>query len=367
MNTVLARLDNMPANRRYAIVTITRGALALGRKLRSFLVQSDLYVSQRFEIEADNNEIHINGPFDKLAENLFQNYDSLIWIMASGIVVRSIAKLMTHKSSDPAVLVIDEGAQFVISLLSGHLGRANEDARMIASLIHATPVITTASDVTHRLAVDSLAIGLGCVIDDLSAAKSVTAEIVNGDPVALISASPLPVNLPKNIHQIDINSVDKEAYRAVIIISEFCPETYHSCQVWLIPRRVVAGIGCRRGKSASEILEALDLALAESGIDIRALRNLVTIDLKADEPGLIAAARELNLPLHIIDREAINRSSIDFPRSDFVEKTVGVGGVCEPAALLDSKGSLLLSKRKRQGVTVALASSPWPNKKTEWI
>ncbi len=343
--------------RRHAIVTLTQGALALGRRLSALLPGSDLYLNRRFAADPAQCEYRIEQSLGELTTSLFQRYDSLICIMASGIVVRSIAPLLRHKASDPAVLVIDEHGRFVISLLSGHLGRANDDARRIAALLGAEPVITTATDVAGSLAVDTLAMQLDCAIDDLMAAKQVTAEIVNGEPVALTSPWPLDMPLPDNLRQVTSDD-DLQVYRGLIVISETQPDRRHDNQVWLIPRRIVAGIGCRRGKSMDDILTAIRQALDEAAIDPRALHRLASVDLKADEAGLITAAQALNVPLRIVSRDDISRLDAAYSTSDFVQSAIGVAGVCEPAALLVSGGPLILPKRGGNGVAVALARYP---------
>lgn len=341
--------------RRYAILTLTQGALTLGRRLQRQLPGSQLFLNRRFTSQP--GERHIEQPLGELAADLFAGYDSLIWIMASGIVVRSIAPLLQHKASDPAVLVLDEAGQFVISLLSGHLGRANDDARQIAGLLDATPVITTASDVGGSLAVDTLAMALDCAIDDLTTAKTVTAEIVNGGQVGLLAPWPVSMSLPDNVRQIAPDT-DCESYTGLIVISETRPERQQANQCWLIPRRIVAGVGCRRGTACADIVMAVTAALDAAAVDRRALRSLTSVDVKADEAGLIAAAAALDVPLHIVSRAQIARLESTYNTSEFVRQTIGVAGVCEPAALITSSGRLILPKRSGKGITVALAHQP---------
>lgn len=401
----------MQQPRHYAIITLTKGALALGRKLGIRLKNAaptakiKLYVHARFELAAHTDaqsavlEQHIEQAIPDLMADLFPAHDSLIAIMASGIVVRSIAPVLRSKASDPAVLVIDEAGDFVISLLSGHLGRANDDARQIAALLGAQAVITTASDVTHSLAVDTLAMQLDCAIDDLHAAKCVTAEIVNGSPVAVLNtyfnensnedssenfsnkqnALALTQGWPSHVQVLENpvlenpmleNFINGDAakpnentkqlakFSALIVISEQAPPTLHANQVWLIPRRIVAGVGCKRGKPATEILSAIKHALSALGIDPRALTSIASVDLKADEIGLIEAAQSLNVALKIVARADIAKLGNAYNGSAFVEKSIGVAGVCEPAALLISKGTLIYPKHASSGVTVALARAP---------
>lgn len=347
----------MNVKRRYAILTLTQGALVQGRRLQVLLPDSDLYVNKRFMCQLDQREYTISQPLSELTPELFKRYDCLIWIMASGIVVRSIAPLIQHKAQDPAILIIDEQGQNVISLLSGHLGKANDDTRHIASLLNANPVITTASDVSGSLAVDTLAMQLDCAIDNLYAAKCVTAEIVNGNPVAVLSSENVDITLPPNMHLVSDSDLPTLLTQcsACVVIQETPPPQLNDLIAWLIPRRIVAGMGCRRGKPKETLLAMINKAFDQAGIDPRALCAIASVDIKADEEGLIAAAAQLNVPLNIVSREQIQQLETQTSHSDFVQQTIGVGGVCEPAALIISQGSLILPKQSENGVTIALA------------
>ena len=156
--------------------------------------------------------------FNEFISKIFHEYDILVFIMASGIVVRSIANLIINKTQDPGILVMDEKGKYVISLLSGHLGGANDAARLLSEKIGSEPVITTASDVIGSMAVDNLAMLLGCEIDNMSTAKEITSNIVNGYKIGIFTEIPINFPIPDNIKKIN-NLEEIDEYSGIIIVS----------------------------------------------------------------------------------------------------------------------------------------------------
>jgi len=204
-----------------------------------------------------------------LAGEIFSVYDGLIFIMASGIVVRVIAPYIENKHTDPAVVVIDDVGRFVVSLLSGHEGGANNLAHKVANILKTDAVITTGT----------------------------------------------------------------EAKKDIII-----------------------GIGCKRGIGSAEVKDAIHNALNDAGLSIDRVRLAGTVDLKANEAGLLRALEELEIPLRVVSRAEIETCAKNYSKSDFVIEKIGVGGVCEPAALISGrKTKLILKKQKYPGITIAIA------------
>ncbi len=272
----------------------------------------------------------------------------LIFVSACGIAVRSIAPHLKSKSTDPAVLVIDDAGRFVISLLSGHLGGANGNATKIAALIGAVPVVTTATDNMGRFSCDAWAARHNCALSGLDAAKAVSAAILEGD-VAVSSEYPLPEALPAGL-------VRAGAGKLGIFIGIHKIEPY-GLTLRLIPRILCLGIGCRRGVSAGDIESAVRKALDRAGIDLRAVAKIATIDVKRDEAGLFEFAESLGAAVELYTAGELGAVKGEFAESDFVRKTVGVGNVCERAATLG--GTLIIPKTAANGVTVAAAVSDW--------
>ncbi|MBR0261349.1 MAG: cobalt-precorrin 5A hydrolase [Selenomonadaceae bacterium] len=259
--------------------------------------------------------------FTKLADlvaEIFGKFDGLIFICAAGIVVRTIAPHITDKLRDPAVLVIDERGRNVISLLSGHVGRANELTVEIAKAIEANPVITTATDVEGKFSVDAVVSRFGLLPEPKEAIKAINAAILRGDDV-FVTAGEVRLNL--------------------------------------IPQNLIAGVGCRRGTSSLKIFEAIQRACNMIHQPIERVKLLASIDAKKEEAGLLSLAEVMGLEIKFFSAAEL-QSKIDeykLEESKFVTRSVGVGNVCEAAALCCVEGArFALPKTSFKGVTVAL-------------
>ena len=278
------------------------------------------------------------------AERAFSRSDGLIFVGATGIAVRSIAPHLRHKSTDPAVVVIDEGGQFVIPILSGHLGGANDLAREIAALTGAVPVITTATDVNGVFAVDQWARRQGLMVCNPEQILSVSSRLLAGETVGFFSAWPIAGELPHGLCL-----VSREDAQVVLDLHRPTGDA-----LWLCPKGVRVGMGCRRGTPAAALHTLLEEVLTQDGIPGKAVCALCTIDLKKDEAGLRELAGEWNVPLLTYSAQKLAQVSGDFTPSPFVEQVTGVDNVCERAALA-SGGTLLRKKTAKDGATVALA------------
>ncbi|MBM7623605.1 cobalt-precorrin 5A hydrolase [Sporohalobacter salinus] len=347
-----------------AVIAITdngvRTAVEIGEVLE---VEPDIYLPDKFkdssvhEIEEAN---FYTGSLKELISKIFTSYDGLIFIMALGIVVRVTADLLTDKRYDPAVVTIDETKEFVISTLSGHLGGANELTTQLAKCLKATPVITTATDRQGKLAIDMLAKELDCKIEPFSNLKHINSAIVNDKQINILTDYELNLEVDDSFRLYSLEELDQIVPAPTVIISNRLlklPKNLASKpHLYLRPRNLIVGIGCRRGVSKERIASAVEKALAKIDKDLSQVKLLATIDLKADEKGLIEYAEDKDLKLKIIARDEIKNTDLDFTASKFVKQTIGVGGVCEPAALLSGrKMELLLKKTKLNGVTVAIA------------
>lgn len=293
----------------------------------------------------------------------FPNADALVFVGATGIAVRAIAPHAVSKGADPAVVVVDERGQWSIPLLSGHLGGANELALALAQSIGATPVITTATDINGLWAVDSWAKSQGLLVREIDRIKLVSGKILRGEAVKVASDSPIEGTAPKLVQlESDLRQAD------VAISPRLDAEDGALARLHLVPRLLVAGIGCRRNTCFSAIQEAFGMAMRQAGMDPLALAAVHSIDLKAEEAGLLEFCERMGLGLrtHTADELAVVPG--DFSASDFVKKTTGVDNVCERSALLGARqlaeatqsscpqdARLVLGKFAQNGVTVALA------------
>lgn len=283
----------------------------------------------------------------------FADCQIIIYIGATGIAVRAIAPYLRHKDVDPAIISIDEGGNFVIPLLAGHIGGANGLARAVAAAIGGTACVTTATDVNGLFAIDEWAARNHMAMDSLSTAKDFAAALVAGKQVGLYYDEAFTVTrpLPKLIAPCNEGTFSCGMAITVKEGLEPFPTT-----VRLVPKAVYLGIGCRRNTPLEKI-EALVLPkLAELGFDWRSIVALASVDLKKDEEGLLAFAKKYHLAAHFYTAAELNSVEGDFTPSAFVQSIVGVSNVCERSAVFASKGGqLLLKKTSLEGVTLAVA------------
>ena len=336
---------------KWAIVTLTKSGAELGRKLSDKIPGSVLYTLPG---RGDYLSEEIKGSLKEFTASVFNQYDIIIFIMATGIVVRTISGLINDKETDPGVLVMDEKGKFVISLLSGHLGGANMGAEYVAGLTGATAVITTATDVNGMVSPDMLAVKLGAVIDDMSICKTVTAVMVNGGRVALLPYNDMDIPHP---YVSDAESAD-----ALVCITNRIAEMRKARSkgkpaVILVPRNIVIGAGCRKGCDPSALQGFIEEELNLLGIDRRAVGAVASIDIKTDEPAIRLAAELFIAEALFFTAESLIEVEHMFECSDFVRETTGAGSVAEPSAWLGSgcSGTMLLHKKKREGMTLAIA------------
>ena len=324
---------------------------------------------------------------ENFKENLragFGKYDSLVCIMATGIVVRILAPLIVHKTSDPAVVVLDQKGKHAISLLSGHLGGANDLAREMASISGGEAVITTATDVAGELSFDTFAKKYDMAIENIGQLKHISGALLAGKKVNVFTNKNAKKFYPElaeeqkrrtiNIFSLsdNIDNVESELPTVVIdegfslneyIIAEpksFSDNISHPAHIlYLRPRTICAGIGCKRNMEQQPIEEALLQTLKEEGIHPLSLKCIATIPLKSDEPGIIGTAANLNVPLQIIPTEEIEKldiSQLGIATSEFVASQTGVLSVSTACSYLASgKGEILRDKAKYKGITIALS------------
>ncbi|MBE0504548.1 MAG: cobalamin biosynthesis protein [Desulfuromonadales bacterium] len=343
-----------------AICAITARGAALARRLGDLLPKAEVWLPEK--LRADDQCRYSPAGMTELLPQLFSRDHSLICIMATGIVVRSLAPQLQSKASDPAVVVLDEAGHFAISLLSGHLGGANALTRQVAALLGATPVITTATDVNNLCAWDEAARLANLAVEPLERIRTLNSLLLQGEKIALVDHERLiaaqftttpGVELVANFSA--ASQVD--AAGRVFVTERLIPELATQKDLLLLrPRRLVLGIGCNRHTSKKEIAQAVEDVLKRAWLARKAVGRIATIVEKGDEAGLLAFAAESDLPLLTYSREELNRIPCPSPPSAPALAAVGAFGVCEPAALLAAGGGpLLIPKQKCGQVTIAVA------------
>ncbi|MDO4270840.1 MAG: cobalamin biosynthesis protein [Eubacteriales bacterium] len=308
----------------------------------------------RVERYARTVDPSLAGTFlSRFAQQAMCDSDLVVFVGAAGIAVRAVAPCLAGKAFDPAVLVVDEAGKFVIPLLSGHLGGANELARRLADGLGATAVITTATDGRNVFAVDSWAKAHGCAVLDPENIKYVSGALLRGETAGLRSAFPVDGRLPAQV------SLDAAAESGIFIGFDRTAAPF-AHTLHLAPRVVHLGVGCRRGAARETIERAVQGALQTAGVPPEAICAAASVDLKRDEAGLLLFCGARGLPLGFYAADELQKAAGDFAASDFVRETVGADNVCERAAFLSSGGGQrLLGKTARDGVTVALYAENW--------
>lgn len=306
---------------------------------------------------------------ESLSKNVKEAFfwaDAMIFFCATGIAVRMVAPWILHKSKDPAVLTMDETGTFIIPLLSGHAGGANELAKRIGKMTGSLAVITTATDREHLFSVDDFARKNHLVLSDWNKAKKMSAGLLDGKEVKIFSNFYIEGEVPRQIEVCTIKSEKekqsflKEDVFMIVWISldppskDFLKEYGEENILWLVPAAVIAGVGCRKGISYEKIDCAIYETFKEEGICIKALDLIATIDLKKEEPGLVSWCQKYKKKLCCFSSEQLQKVPGHFHSSAFVKKVTGTDNVCERSAVACG-GELICGKKKKDGVTVALA------------
>jgi cobalt-precorrin 5A hydrolase len=349
-----------------AIVSFTRkgGVLAslIQERLNPFSISCSSYIIPKYA--PDFIALRpLTSSIQEWTKDQFLNMDAIIFVSACGIAVRAIAPFIKDKRRDPAVIVIDEGANFCISLLSGHIGGANELTNLISKVTNSTPVITTATDINHQFSVDLFAVKNDLILSDMTLAKEVSSSILDGNTIDLVSDFHIDGSIPEQLKYYDIkdyneiqdNTMNQCDLGICITLYPLQKKPFKNT-LYLIPRIVSIGIGCKKDTPFSLIEEYICTIIKEQGLSLESVRNIGSIDIKAKETGILEFAQKHNLPFLTYTPNEMNALPDDFQESDFVKSITGVGNVCERAAILSSNhGELILKKKAKDGVTLALS------------
>ena len=332
-----------------AIISLTENGRVLSAEIKAYL--SDIADVRRYcFVKHTDGDAEGFDSISSLVGEVFTSVGAIVFVCACGIAVRAIAPFIRSKTTDPAVIVIDEKGRFVIPVLSGHIGGANRLAEIIAEKLGAAAAVTTATDSGKLFSPDSFAAANGLIITDMTAAKEAAAALVDGEKVGFCSQYPHS-ELPDEL------SADG-GFRTGIVVSADISLRPYPVTLTLVPKNIVVGIGCKRGTSFEVIENAVNSVFAESGIDIARICKAATINIKADEQGLQRFCGSHHITLQTYTADELMKAEGEFESSPFVLKTVGADNVCERSAVLCSGGKLVISKTACGGVTVAAAEMP---------
>lgn len=321
-----------------AVVSVTSIGDPIAEKLKTDL-DSEIFLKSKID----------NFKLDSITKYLMTNYEAIIFIASTGIAVRAIAPYLKGKTVDPAIVVVDVTGTFAISLVSGHLGGANELTAKIGNIINATTVITTATDRMGIVAPDIIAKNHKLEIEDLNIAKEVAVCLINGEKVAFYDEENI-IKTPKGyLDYKDINNskdnTSKESIKALVVVTNKRNESVIDDKpvLKLIRKNIILGIGCRKDYSVDNMKEAVIDVLKKMNIHNKAIKAVCSIDVKKKEKAIIALASYLSSDFIIYPREDIKNIEDKYEGSEFVKKTVGVKAVCEP--VVELYGAKLLTRK----------------------
>ncbi len=375
----------MSERRPFAIYAITRHGISIAERLRRELPLADVFVSQKLD-PAAIGALPLPLPMGPTLEQTFTAYDCHIFIISVGAVVRMIAPLLQNKKIDPAVVCVDDAAQFSICVLSGHVGRGNTFTDRVAEILDAQPVITTASDAIGTLTVDILGRGFGWVLDD--ADRNVTrgcAAVVNAASVIFVQETgephwwPLEKPLPPGVrYTTSIEDVDAAAHEILLIatdreLRELYPDHWQNAVIYR-PKSLVLGIGCDRDIPYEVLERGVRSILTAQSLSSKSVKAIATVTKKSDEPALLKLSENYDWPMHIFTAEELDAvPGIENP-SETVKRHVGTRGVSEPAALLAAGAAKLLVPKQiytepdvGRSMTMAIARIPFETRVAEAI
>ncbi len=342
-----------------SVLAITKNGVKIGENLKRLFPDWSVFAPSKLKTEATGITWYSEPTTEKIIE-LFKNNNALICIFSLGAVIRLIAPYLKDKKTDPAVLVIDDKTNFVISVLSGHIGGANELTEEIAKKLGAIPVITTAADVNKTIAVDLVGREFNWKIDDDSTVTKISAHMVNEEPIGVFQEAGEKKwykKLPKNvIIYKNMEDLKKSNSKAHLIISDkLIDDKIDKESVIYRPPSLVIGIGLHWDTTKETIREGIDFCLEKFKLSSKSIAKLVSIKKPEDVQGLIDLGKEMGIPVEYVNREDLAEISAPNP-SETVKAFEGTASVSEAAAIKVSEGQLIVEKQKfPPNLTIAIA------------
>ena len=363
--------NNLPE--KTAIIALTRNGARMARTLAGSLDRDHtLFIDRRFRKDDDSGEA-FDLPLRPVVKRAFAEYSSLVLFLSAGASIRLLAPLLESKQVDPAVVCVDDAGSFCVSLISGHVGGADQLAQEVAVCLGARAVVTSASHASGTLAVDLLGREFGWRLKaDSTTITRASAAVINGQPIGIWQGAgelgwwPDGTPLPENIAvYATLEDLAASACAIALIISDTTGdlETLLADKITVVyrPRSLVIGMGCRRGVPVEELESLLAEALRENGLSAECLTEIATAEIKRGEPGLEQLAERHGVPLSFLQADELNGVFETNPgsitsKSERAHGLVGVWGVAEPAALLTAGASqLLVNREKTTRATIAIA------------
>ena len=316
----------------------------MGSKLGEFLTKLERYNIVHYRSSS------LDKGIKQAVKEAWEEYDGIIFISATGIATRLIAPHIEHKTKDPAIIVIDDLGRYVISLLSGHLGGANDIAKYIGEKINGLPIITTASDSRGFQSIDIFAKDNNYYMENMKSITKLAAMMVDNKKIGFYSEEKAIIDYPKLEILQDLNNI--EDIDGIIMVSSKKIKLDIPYTI-LRPKNINIGIGCRKGIEGDRIIEAIEEILDKLQLSNKSIKSIGTVEVKKKEQGIIEASKHYNCPLKIFSIEEIKAVEDNFEKSQFVKNTIGVFSVAEPCAYLLG-GKFISMKTKHNGITISI-------------
>jgi len=344
-----------------SVLSITKNGIKIGLELKKLSNSWKIYAPSKFSDNNSEIEWYSELTSNKIAE-LFKTSDALVCIFSLGAVIRLVSPYLKDKKTDPAVLVIDDKAKFVISVLSGHIGGANQLTQDIAEKLGGIPVITTAADVNKTIAVDLLGKEFGWEIEDDSTVTKVSAFMVNEEEIGVFQDAgiknwwnkKLPINV---IIYSSIEELEKSQAKGFFLITDKEVDNQEILKNSVVyrPPTLVVGVGLHGDTTKETIREGLNHCLEKYKLSAKSIAKLVSIKKQQDVQGLIDLGNEMNVPIEYFEKEELAQIEIPNP-SEMVQAFEGTPSVSEAAAIKSSGGELVVEKQKfPPNLTIAIA------------
>ena len=341
-----------------SVLAITKNGINIGKNLKEFFPDWDIFAPAKLSNENKGITWYSDPTSEKIVE-LFKSNNALICLFSLGAVIRLIAPHLKDKKTDPAVIVIDDKVNFVISVLSGHIGGANKLTKEIANKLGAIPIITTAADVNRTIAVDLVGREFNWKIDDDSTVTKISAYMVNDEPIGVFQDTgerKWYKKLPSNVSiYSNMDELKKSNSKAYLIISDKIIDGISKESVIYRPPSLVIGIGLHWDTTKETIREGIEKCLEKFSLSSKSIAKLVSIKKPQDVQGLIELGEEMRIPVEYVNREELAKVPTPNP-SDTVKTFEGTASVSEAAAIKISGGELIVEKQKfPPNLTIAIA------------
>ena len=341
----------MNLENKIAIIAITNNGKKMAFNIKKYMSNSDIYLTEKIH---ETGFSIINTSLKEFVGTIFNKYDYILFIMATGIVVRSIAPYIVDKTIDPGIIVIDEKGTNVISLLSGHIGGANEMTLTISKLISANPVITTATDINNKSSLDNICKSINGYIEDFKEnVKLINSMLVNDKKVGIYIDGNYEIDTRGFIKISNIKDIDN-LDSVVYISNKKNIDIKHKKLIKVALRNIVISIGCRKDTDSDFLYNCFVDFIDKNNIDEKSIKLIGSVEVKKNEKAILDLSKKLKVPFEVVSINDICKIEDKFEKSEFVKKSIGVYSVAEPVAYILSNENLIINKSKYKGITFAM-------------